>query len=482
MQFYAACYEPIHSITTFTCALLACRRQRASSGPHTTMRASSKLASGPRRSLAWGWVLRRHRACPVHAPEPAGPPAASFGAARACAARAAPSAATQMPREPADAASRHRERIAADGSLRIARDAYGRQAPQQQQQGAAPQPQQQQQQQRPPGLAAAAPVAPPLHQDRLEELVELIASSRRVIAITGAGVSTESNIPDYRGPSGAYTTGFTPMTHAQFMRSPENRARYWHRSFCGWAEFAHCRPNAAHEGLARLQAGGWVDHTVTQNVDRLHHKAGADPRRVLELHGTTHRVVCMDCGAESCRHDLQSRLGDLNPEASALLAATMAAGDEPGRWRRALRAGTAADARATTSGEGAERVPVRRPDGDVELVDAGRGFVVPACSECGDGVLKPEVTFFGDSVRPDRAELSRDLAGGCDLLLAVGTSLMVWSAFRLAKAAKERGAKVAIVCVGETRADGIADWKAEALAGEVLARLAGHPRLLLPRI
>jgi NAD+-dependent protein deacetylase sirtuin 4 len=109
---------------------------------------------------------------------------------------------------------------------------------------------------------------------------------------------------------------------------------------------------------------------------------------------------------------------------------------------------------------------------------------VPPCASCG-GVLKPEVTFFGDSVRPDRAALSQSLAASCGgggLLLAVGTSLMVWSAFRLAKAAKDAGARLAVVCVGETRADGIADFKAEALAGEVLARLAGHPRLLLPRV
>lgn len=130
---------------------------------------------------------------------------------------------------------------------------------------------------------------------------------------------------------------------------------------------------------------------ITQNVDRLHHKAGSRPASVLELHGTTHRVVCMGCGAESCRHEFQTRLEALNPDAAALLAQTMRESDEPGRWRRALRAGTAADARKTTDGEAAERVPVRRPDGDVELVDAGRGFVVPPCPDCGGGVLKPEV-------------------------------------------------------------------------------------------
>ena len=390
-----------------------------------------------------------------------------------------------------------RERIGADGRLRLAvqpRHAQQQQQQQQQHTGTA---------RRPPGLAPAAPVAPPIADDQLERLVDLIASARRVVVITGAGVSTESNIPDYRGPGGAYTTGFTPMTHSQFLQSEAARRRYWHRSFCGWHEFASARPNAAHEGLARLQAAGWVSDVITQNVDRLHHSAGSPPSRVLELHGTTHRVQCMGaCGAESCRRELQAKLAELNPEAAALVARIMAASDEPGRWRRALSAGTAADARATTTTTGsspdataadagapasttsaavAERVPVRRPDGDVELVDAGAGFSVPPCDGCG-GFLKPAVTFFGDSVRPAVAARSLELAGGCDLLLAVGTSLMVWSAFRLAKTAKESGAKLALVCVGETRADSLADFKAEALAGEVLARLAAHPRLLLPRV
>jgi NAD-dependent deacetylase sirtuin 4 len=124
---------------------------------------------------------------------------------------------------------------------------------------------------------------------------------------------------------------------------------------------------------------------------------------------------------------------------------------------------------------------VRRPDGDVELAPQA-DFAVPPCAGCGGGPLKPAVTFFGDSVDPARRDRAHELASGCDLLLAVGTSLTVWSAFRLARAAKDAGARLAVVCVGETRADGIADWKAEALAGEVCARLAAHPRLLLPRV
>ncbi len=124
-------------------------------------------------------------------------------------------------------------------------------------------------------------------------LTDLLASSTRVTVITGAGASTESAIPDYRGPRGAYSTGFKPMSHQQFLKSPAARARYWSRNFVGWHEFASVQPNATHEGLARLQARGWLGTLVTQNVDRLHHKAGS--RDVIELHGTTHRSVAGEC-------------------------------------------------------------------------------------------------------------------------------------------------------------------------------------------
>ncbi|WIA09476.1 hypothetical protein OEZ85_008877 [Tetradesmus obliquus] len=294
---------------------------------------------------------------------------------------------------------------------------------------------------------------------------------------------------DYRGPGGAYTTGFTPMTHQQFMAKPENRSRYWARSFAGWHEFAFVQPNAAHEAIARLQGRGWLDLVITQNVDRLHHKGGSG--RVLELHGTTHRVVCMDCGHSSCRHEVQQRLADLNPHMAAAVrhassAAAAAAGgggiSNRGAYERALRVGTAADARKVAAGADAEQVPVVRPDGDIELGDAGRHFRTAACAACGGQVLKPDVVFFGDSVPKGRVESALSAVQSSDLLLVVGSSLMVWSAFRLVKAAKAAGAALAIVNVGPTRADDLADVKVEALAGEVCMQLAMHPSLLVPRV
>lgn len=256
----------------------------------------------------------------------------------------------------------------------------------------------------------------------------------------------------------------------------------------GWHEFATVQPNAAHEGLSRLQQRGHIAALVTQNVDRLHSKAGS--RDVIELHGTTHRVVCMACGARSCRHELQQRLAELNPALAERIAALTRGGggargiSSRGAWERALRAGTAADARKVASAAAESRVPLRRPDGDVELVDAGAGFVLAPCTACGSELLKPAVTFFGDSVPRPTVDAALAAATSADLLLVVGSSVMVWSAFRLVKAAVEApggGAALAIVNVGQTRADGLATLKVEALAGEVLARLASHPRLLLPR-
>eukprot|EP00877_Chromochloris_zofingiensis_P001230 jgi/Chrzof1/11107/Cz05g24020.t1 len=364
----------------------------------------------------------------------------------------------------------HQERVTADGSLRVTRTATTN--PSIAQRANVPT--------RPPTLPAAAPLAPPINPHQLSSLVDMIQRHTRVLVLTGAGCSTESNIPDYRGPNGAYTTGFTPMTHQQFMASSANRARYWARSFAGWHEFGHIKPNAAHEGLSRLQALSWVDNILTQNVDRLHHKAGSSA--VLELHGTTHRVVCMQCGANSCRHEFQRQLAALNPEADAMLRSVAHAADAKDAFERALKAGTAADARKIRSGsKDVEKVPVRRPDGDVELHDAGVGFDVPACGRCG-GILKPDVVFFGDSVPKTRADRAMDLAVNCDMLLVVGSSLMVWSAYRLAKAAKQAGATIAMVNVGATRADDIADMKVPVLAGEAMLKLASHPNLLIPRI
>ncbi|EFN59224.1 hypothetical protein CHLNCDRAFT_18868, partial [Chlorella variabilis] len=310
------------------------------------------------------------------------------------------------------------------------------------------------------------PAVPPVNDAAIERLADLLQRARGTLVLTGAGCSTESGVPDYRGPAGAYTTsGFRPMTHQQFMASDENRSRYWSRSFAGFPKFSSVHPNAAHESLARLQHRGWVQALITQNVDRLHQRAGS--RRVLELHGTTHEVVCTGCGRLSCRHEFQRTLAALNPDAAAVETSTSSGGgDSPTILRRP---------------DGDAQV-VQRPDGDMELGAAGQGFRVPPCPACG-GILKPHVVFFGDGIPAERAQFALDLAHSCRSVLVVGSSLAVWSAYRLVKAAVEGGgAELAIVTAGPTRADDLAHLKLEARAGEVLARLAAHPSLQIPPV
>ncbi|MEW5312686.1 MAG: hypothetical protein WDW38_004301 [Sanguina aurantia] len=304
---------------------------------------------------------------------------------------------------------------------------------------------------RPAHIPRTAPVAAPVTAQQLLILAEALQSSRNTLVITGAGVSTESGIPDYRGVTGAYTTGFKPMTHQQFMASELNRVRYWSRSFAGWQAFSSSRPNAAHEALARLQARGWVGDIITQNVDRLHQAGGSHDSRVLELHGTTH---------VGCRHAFQNLLADLNDISTLSVDRS---------FQREVRDGR----------EGALQVPLQRPDGDMELTLTNT-FRVPACPSCA-GILKPDVVFFGDSLPPERTTRTLEMSHDCDLIIAVGTSLMTRSSFRLVEAAKKSSATFLVINCGATRADSLADSKLEVLAGEALMRLACQPRFLVNR-
>jgi NAD-dependent deacetylase sirtuin 4 len=346
------------------------------------------------------------------------------------------------------------------------------------------------------------PDVEPISEAQLERLVHFVVSCPRpgpsasasggsgLVVLTGAGASTEgpngtgNGLPDYRGPGGAYTVGnFKPMTHQQFLASSDNRRRYWSRAFVGWSHFASAEPAMPHHALARLQDRGWVSSLVTQNVDRLHHKAGS--KDVVELHGTTHEVVCLRCGEVSPRAPLQAQMAALNPLAAELAAARAAAASSP-----------------YVSAQAALQ---RRPDGDAE-VDAAelsaRRFVVPPCPACGAGgrsssssssndpndddvALKPNVVFFGDGVPQDRADRALQLASTAGALLVVGSSLRVWSAFRLVKAAAERGVPIAVLNAGQTRADeqlpaGSITLRLDCLAGEALARLERHPAVQLP--
>ncbi len=254
----------------------------------------------------------------------------------------------------------------------------------------------------------------------------------------GAGCSTESGIPDYRSPGGAWTK-HKPIYFSSFVKSAEVRRFYWARSYRGWPRFERARPNDAHRALAELESRGVVHQLITQNVDDLHQEAGS--RAVVQLHGRNRVVVCLDCRGEFPRAEMQDRLGDLN--AQWLDAA---------KWDR-LHADEADFA----------------PDGDAEVAnEVVGGFQVPPCIRCG-GVLKPAVVFFGESVPVEKVSYSMMRVDEADALLVVGSSLTVWSGFRFVKRASERGLPIAIVNIGPTRADDLATLKIEAKCGATLA-------------
>lgn len=276
-----------------------------------------------------------------------------------------------------------------------------------------------------------------------------LRASRRLVVLTGAGCSTDSGIPDYRSPGGAWTK-HKPIYFSAFVRSAEVRRFYWARSYRGWPRFDAARPNAAHRALAELEAAGGVHQLITQNVDDLHQEAGS--RAVVQLHGRNRVVVCLDCGGEIPREEMQQRLAELNAE---WLAAAP--------WHR-LQADDADFA----------------PDGDADVAQSVvGGFRVPECHRCG-GVLKPAVVFFGESVPAEKVSYAMRRVDEADALLVVGSSLTVWSGFRFARRAAERGVPIAIVNIGPTRADDLATLKIEENCGTALtaavASLSGAAR------
>ncbi len=273
--------------------------------------------------------------------------------------------------------------------------------------------------------------------DRIDALAELVAGGD-VAVLSGAGLSTESGIPDYRGPSGV-ARRHTPMTYQTFTRDPIARRRYWARSHLGWRSIARAAPNAGHRAVAQLQRSGLLAGIVTQNVDGLHQAGGA--RGVVELHGNLARVVCLDCGNGVGREELDRRLREANPGFSAEAGAV-------------------------------------NPDGDVELDDGYlAGFRTVGCTLCG-GVLKPDVVFFGESVPPARVAQCYALVERSRALLVLGSSLTVMSGRRFVVRAAKLGIPVAIVNQGPTRGDGYASMTLDAPLGTVLPRLvtaAGSP-------
>ncbi|WP_252374889.1 MULTISPECIES: NAD-dependent protein deacetylase [unclassified Nonomuraea] len=267
---------------------------------------------------------------------------------------------------------------------------------------------------------------------KLAELTGLVAQGG-VAVLSGAGLSTESGIPDYRGPTGRSRRA-EPMTYQKFVGSAEARRRYWARSHVGWRQIGDARPNAGHLAVAELERRGLLSGIVTQNVDGLHQAAGA--RRVIELHGGLDRVVCLSCRERTSRAELERRLREAN-------------------------AGWAASGAIN-------------PDGDAVLTDAQvSGFRVVDCTGCG-GLLKPDVIFFGENVPRTRVDECFGLVAGARALLVLGSSLKVRSGLRFVTRAAELGIPIAIVNQGPTGGDADAALTVDAPLGLTLSGLTAQ--------
>jgi NAD-dependent SIR2 family protein deacetylase len=264
--------------------------------------------------------------------------------------------------------------------------------------------------------------------DAVRDAADVLAAGD-VLVLTGAGVSTDSGIPDYRGPDRLVVP--TPMTMQQLRSGPEAMQRYWARAHLGWARMGHAEPNATHHALVRWQEEGRLTGLVTQNVDGLHEKAGH--RDVVDLHGRVDRVVCMDCGDLTPRTEVQERHERLNPGWSA-------------------------------------QTVVHGPDGDVQLDDTSH-FVVAPCRVCG-GRLRPDVVFFGGSVPKPVVEHCFALVERARSLLVLGSSLQVMSGLRFVRRAAALGTPVVIVNRGPTRGDDLADVRLDAGCAQTVQELA----------
>ncbi|WP_236191375.1 NAD-dependent protein deacetylase [Pseudomonas pharyngis] len=272
--------------------------------------------------------------------------------------------------------------------------------------------------------------------DPLDSLQQIMADGDFIV-LTGAGISTPSGIPDYRDSDGV-RRGRQPMMYQEFLAAPESRRRYWARAMLGWPRVRQAQPNAAHEALASLQSHGRIGGLITQNVDTLHDQAGSHD--VIELHGSLHRVLCLDCGQRSERDSIQQLMETQNPYLAGVDA-------------------------------------VQAPDRDTLLDPAFEArFQVPHCPHCAGERMKPDVVFFGENVAQPTAARAMALAENAAGMLVVGSSLMAYSAFRLCRVIADRGKPLIAINLGKTRADELLDLKIEGSCEALLPLLAAGLR------
>ncbi|MCB1800457.1 MAG: NAD-dependent protein deacetylase [Gammaproteobacteria bacterium] len=266
----------------------------------------------------------------------------------------------------------------------------------------------------------------------LARLEDFLARHHRLFVLTGAGISTGSGIPDYRDANGDWKH-HQPIQYRDFLNCHATRQRYWARSLIGWPWFGHAEPNVCHVALAAWERAGRIAHLVTQNVDRLHQRAGS--RSVTDLHGRLDQVVCLDCSHQVSRWHVQDWLLQHNPSLAG-------------------------------------RAAQPAPDGDAEFDEAScLAVAVPACPRCG-GILKPNVVFYGESIPRQRVDATIAALHDADALLVIGSSLMVYSGFRFCRLAAEADIPLAAINSGRTRADDLLEFKIQARFEDVLEQLS----------
>lgn|SRR3990167_541000 len=279
------------------------------------------------------------------------------------------------------------------------------------------------------------PVANPTYKTTLEALLSFIENAKKLVVVTGAGISTDSGIPDYRSPGKVPPN---PITHNQFVSAEEYRKRFWTRSYIGYLPFSTASPNISHYVLQELEKEGKLHHMITQNVDGLHRKAGTS--KLTELHGNLHHVRCLNCDHKLTRMDMQRKIEELNGEILSL------------KDREKLHQQSV------------------KPDGDVEMGNFDYNLLrIPECDNCSVGTLMPEVVFMGGTVPTHISEAATRAVEEGDSLLVVGSTLTVYSSYRLAKLAKSKNIPLAIVNRGLTRADSFADIKIEDSIADTLS-------------
>ncbi|CAG8537690.1 6217_t:CDS:2 [Dentiscutata erythropus] len=267
--------------------------------------------------------------------------------------------------------------------------------------------------------------------DSIQKLIEFFKSSNgKVLVLTGAGISTDSGIPDYRGP--------------KFASLHEFRQRYWARSYLGWPLMKKAKPNNSHYSLSKLQKNNYIQKIITQNVDELHQKSGS--KNILELHGTLNQIHCLNCGHIKQRSDYQLILSDLNP-----------------KWNDFLK-----------NIELGNITPIVRPDGDMDLPHGTSydSFNYPSCVQCSAGIYKPSVVFFGENIKDSIKNETVEFVKNCKSILVIGSSLATYSAFRIVKLASDLGKDVAIINLGETRGDNLSFLKIDFPCGNLLPDIA----------